>query len=188
MIDYIKGAIVERGIDYVVVETLGIGFKIIVPASTLRELPNTNDIIKLYTYLHVKEDGFQLYGFLTINEMEIFKKLIAVNGVGPKAAVSILSTITIDNLYNAIKTGDSSVIEKSPGIGKKTAQRIILELKDKLFINNAESVKIDDASEDVLNALLSLGYTRQESISALYGIDCTDTENALREALKKLMK
>ncbi|MDI3478763.1 MAG: holliday junction helicase RuvA, partial [Thermoanaerobacterium sp.] len=86
MIDYIKGTIAERGIDYVVVETLGIGFKIIVPASTLRELPNTNDIIKLYTYLHVKEDGFQLYGFLTINEMEIFKKLIGVNGVGPKAA------------------------------------------------------------------------------------------------------
>lgn len=186
MIDYIKGHIVEKGIDYVIIETLGIGFKIIVPRSTLSQLTNTSEIIKLYTYMHVKEDGFQLYGFLTTNEVEIFKKLIAVNGVGPKAAVSILSTISIESFYDAIRNSDSKAIEKSPGIGKKTAQRIILELKDKLTF--AHDVKLDDLSNDVVDALLSLGYTKQESIKALEGVDCSNLESALKEALKKLMK
>ncbi|SNX52662.1 Holliday junction branch migration protein RuvA [Thermoanaerobacterium sp. RBIITD] len=187
MIAYIKGYIAEIGKDYVIIETSGIGFKIIVPFSTLRELPHIGETIKLHTYLHIKDDGFQIYGFLTNNEIDVFEKLVAVNGVGPKAAVSILSTITLDELYTAIKTGDYKIIEKSPGVGRKTAQRIILELKDKL-INDAYNINGDDSSSDVLNALLSLGYTKQESLSALSGIDCTDAENALKQALKKLMK
>lgn len=187
MIAYIKGVIEDIGNDYIIVELMGIGIKLMAPFSTIRGLPPIGSIIKLHTHLHVKEDGFQIYGFRTMEELYLFEKLLTISGVGPKAALSILSNIPIDKFINAINVGDYKAIEAAPGIGRKTAERIILELKDKLsqaLINgNCQYV-----SDDAVDALISLGYTRSEAISALSGISCDNVEDAVRQALKKLMK
>lgn len=187
MIDYIKGIIEEKGRNFVTIETSGIGFKIFLSLKSLNDLPSNGSQIKIYTYLHIKDDGFQIYGFLLKEEKSLFEKLISVNGVGPKAAMSILSTLSIKELYEALETNNYKSIEKSPGIGRKTAQRIILELKEKL-LDTYEPLSLNVKQNDVLNALISLGYTRKESISAIDGINCADIESAVKQALKRLMK
>lgn len=186
MIAYIKGIIEDIGNDFIIIELMGIGIKLIAPFSTIRSLPPIGSTIKLHTHLHVKEEGFQIYGFITVEELYLFEKLLTISGVGPKAALSILSNIPIDKFINAISAGDYKVIEAAPGIGKKTAQRIILELKDKLhgITMNSSSPNV---SNDAVEALISLGYTRSEAISALSGISCDNVEDAVRQALKKLM-
>ncbi|MGB9679347.1 MAG: Holliday junction branch migration protein RuvA [Thermoanaerobacteraceae bacterium] len=187
MIAYIKGAIEDIGTDFVIIDFMGIGIRVLAPFSTITKLPSKGNLIKLHTYFQVKEDGFVLYGFKTQEELDIFEKLITVSGVGPKAALSILSSISIDNFINAVNTGDYKTLTLAPGIGKKSAERIILELKDKLpkvFIN----LKEQDFTNDALDALISLGYSRNEALFALSEVNCSNVEDAVKQALKKLMK
>lgn len=187
MLTYITGFLDYIGKDFVIVEVMGLGLKVVVPLSTLKELSSIGDKVKLYTHLQIKEDGFQIYGFKSKNEQEIFEKLVSISGIGPKAAISILSTLSVDKFIKAVNINDYTAIEESPGIGKKTAQRIVLELKDKLNSINIENDSIE-INDDALNALISLGYSKQESISALKGIDCDNLEDIIKQALKKLMK
>lgn len=187
MIEYIRGMIEDIGQDYVVIDFMGIGIKVFVPFSTFKVLPSKGNITKLYTYLHMREDGFQIFGFKTKEELDLFEKLLSVSGVGPKGALSILSVVSIDNFVKAVNAGDYKALTIAPGIGKKTAERIILELKDKL---PKEIVFEGDNnfSNEALEALLALGYTKSEAIYALADITCDSVEEAVKQALKKLMK
>lgn len=132
MISYIRGPLEEKREDSVVVEAGNIGYRIFIPSSVLGELPGLGEEVKIYTYFSVREDGMSLYGFLSKQDLEMFRQLIGVNGVGPKSALGILSALKPDVLRMAVLSGDAKAISKAPGVGAKTAQRIILDLKDKV--------------------------------------------------------
>lgn len=202
MIAYVNGIIEYMEADNVVIDVSGIGYNVRISADTAAKLPSIGEQIKLYTYTCVREDAFLLYGFLSRNELEIFKKCITVNGIGPKGALSILSVMDADSLRFAIISGDKKTISKAPGIGARTAERLILELKDKLKIDdemisreiaatkdsNGLSLESSEKREAV-EALISLGYGQAESIKAVNSI--TDAENMdsgalLKAALKKM--
>ena len=189
MISYIRGIIDFVDSDKAIIDNHGIGY--------LEQLGQGEEI-KIYTYLSVKEDAMQLFGFLSRDELDIFKKLIAVSGVGPKGAISIISTCSGDSLLMAIMSGDSKAISKAPGIGNKTAQKIIIELKDKIDLNEMienefKSSDIAIASgikSDVVEALTSLGYPKTAAINAVKSvknIEDMNVEAALKEALKYMI-
>lgn len=199
MISYIKGELTEVFDDIIVVESNGIGYNIRVPASLLSRIPRVGTALKVFTYLYVREDAMNLYGFLTRDDLEVFKMLITVNGIGPKGALGILSTISPDELRFAVLSDDVKLISRAPGIGSKTAQKLIIELKDKLKLEDAFEKKLIHNSEEILNindgkneaiqALVALGYGSAEAIRAVKQIeqlDLKDPESILREALKKL--
>jgi len=187
MIEYIRGIIEDIGPDHVVIDFMGIGIKIFVPFSTIKELPPKGNITKLYTYLYVKEDGFQIFGFKRKEELELFEKLLTVSGVGPKGALSILSVVPIESFIKAVNSGDYKILTAAPGIGKKTAERVILELKYKVP-KEVVVPKEDSLLNEALEALLALGYTKSEAIYALSDVNCESVEQAVKEALKKLAK
>lgn len=203
MISFVKGELVEVYEDMIVVENNGMGFNIRVPASLLSELGPIGDTVKIYTYLHVKEDDLSLFGFLTRDDLNVFKMLINVNGIGPKGALAILSTINPDDLRFAVLSDDVKLISSAPGIGAKTAQRLIIELKDKLKLseafeaalnNNAakkdKSSAVMSARNDAVEALVALGYGSSEALRAVKQVDDVenkDSEAILKEALKKLV-
>lgn len=183
MISFIKGEIVKKGLDYLIVDNNGIGYFINTSFSTLNMIKEGENLL-IYTYMHVREDILSLYGFLKQEEIDIFKKLISVSGVGPKAGLSILSTYDTNTIKAIILKDDSTKMSKVPGIGKKTASKIILELKDK--VGTIESLDKDDylldeyvsttssdkeSSSDVINALVALGFTQFEAKKALESID-----------------
>ena len=149
MISYIKGELVELTENAIVLDHDGMGFLIMMPASILAKLPAIGSELKVHTYLYVKEDALDLYGFLTKDDLKVFRLLITVSGIGPKGALAILSTMSPDDLRFAVLAGDSKTISKAPGIGSKTAQKLIIELKDKLKI------------EDVLDGGGDGGYERR---------------------------
>ena len=201
MIAYVKGIIEDITEDNVVVDMNGFGINVRISADTASRLPGIGEEAKLYTYTCVREDAFLLYGFLSRNDLEIFKKCITVNGIGPKGALAILSVMDADTLRFAILSGDTKAISKAPGIGARTAERLILELKDKLKIDDtmidreiaqtalnasvADNAQISEAVE----ALVSLGYGRTESIKAVKAIDNIETLDSgaiLKAALKKM--
>ncbi len=201
MIAYVKGIIEDITEDNVVVDMNGFGINVRISADTASRLPGIGEEAKLYTYTCVREDAFLLYGFLSRNDLEIFKKCITVNGIGPKGALAILSVMDADTLRFAILSGDIKAISKAPGIGARTAERLILELKDKLKIDDtmidreivqtalntsvADNAQISEAVE----ALVSLGYGRTESIKAIKAIDNIETLDSgaiLKDALKKM--
>ena len=198
MISYIKGELASLTDDGIVVENNQIGYEINVPLSVMNELPNPGNEVKIYTYLYVREDAMKLYGFLTKDDLNIFKLLITVNGIGPKGALGILSTITPDDLRFAILSDDVKAISKAPGIGAKTAGKLILELKDKLkledaFENRLEKTEIKalDVSSDVrgeaVMALTSLGYSNTDAMKAVRQVSITDdmtVEDVLKLSLK----
>lgn len=202
MISYIKGELTDIVEDIIVVENNNIGYEIRVPLSVMNELPSTGKDVKIYTYLYVREDIMCLYGFLSRDDLNIFKLLITVNGIGPKAALGILSTITPDDLRFAILSDDVKAISKAPGIGSKTASKLILELKDKLKLedvfeqklqNNVEgkihNTGISDAKNDAIQALVALGYSSTDALKAVRNIDITEdmsTEDILKLSLKKI--
>ena len=198
MISFIKGILIEVTENSVIIENNGIGYSIMMPASILSRLPAVGSEIKINTYLYVKEDEFDLYGFMTKDDLKIFKLLITVNGIGPKGALAILSTITPDNLRFAVLSDDVKAISKAPGIGSKTAQKLIIELKDKLKIedileNKAEEVVIvndtNEAASEAVMALTALGYSASEATKAVRLVEVTsdmDSEAILKQALKKL--
>lgn len=189
-----------------VLEAYGVGYKLTVTGNTLTALnsPNLKDKVRLYTYMAVREDAVELYGFYTTDELDLFKLLITVSGVGPKAAIAILSVMNPQALQNAIVSEDAKAISKAQGVGAKTAARIVLELHDKIaksFFTAPASEKAGNASSapaavaaggsmsDARDALVVLGYSRSEVMSALAGLDPSlGTEELIRNALAKLMK
>ena len=199
MIHFVRGKLEETGNDYVVLDNHGIGYLIYVPSSLLEELPIRGDMVRLYTYMYVREDQMTLYGFLTRDDLNIFKLLIGVSGIGPKGALGILSTISTNQLRFAVFSGDAKAISKAPGIGPKTAQKLIIELKDKLKLEDAlepdedmkkPSVADQSAQKEAMMALVSLGYSESEAFTALKKIDATpdmDSEALLKLALKQML-
>ncbi|MGI6021021.1 MAG: Holliday junction branch migration protein RuvA [Lachnospiraceae bacterium] len=177
MISYIKGEAAEIFPGSLVVETGGIGYMIFVPDNCDYTAIKRGDTVKIWTYLSVSQDALSLYGFLTSAEAELFKKLITVSGIGPKGAVAILSKLSVNELQYAILTEDAAAISAAPGIGKKTAGKLILELKDKIdkeFFNNIEASDgnygvndISDAASEAVMALISLGYGKAEASAAV---------------------
>ena len=201
MISYIRGELVAVEKEKVIIDVGGVGYGIFVPESAMGLLPQMGNEVKLYTYLNVREDAMQLFGFLTRDDLEIFKLLMGVSGIGPKGGLSILSKLTADDLRFAIMSGDSKAISAAPGIGKKTAEKVIIELKDKLdieqILNPSDSetksaIKMDSSANEVqseaVQALVALGYGSTESLKAVNKVNSENmtVEEVLKQALKNL--
>lgn len=195
MINFIKGEVAQKGLDYVVIENNNIGYYISTSFTTLKMLKE-GDVVTIFTYLHIREDILALYGFLKSEEIEMFKKLITVNGIGPKAGLAILSTYDYNSIKEIIIKEDVTKMTKVPGIGKKTASKIILELKDK--VGTLDSIaKVDEEiiiqqgeASDIINALIALGFSPAEAKSAINNIDISGkSENdIIKEALKNIKR
>lgn len=191
MIYFVSGKLESKRVNYVVVEAYGIGYKIFVPIPTIKKLPALGQEIKLLTYFHVREDVMSLYGFLEEKELNFFKALVSISGVGPKTALGILSVAPTDNLVAAIARGESDLLQRSSGIGRKTAARVVMELKDKVFVESGtgeETVRLMESDEDVYEALLSLGYSAKQVKVAMEKIDpkLKGVDARLKEALQKM--
>ena len=203
MIAFIQGNLSEIEKDMIVVDCHGLGYEIQVPSSVVQKLPDTGTMVKIYTYMYVREDALGLFGFLTRDDLKIFKQLITVNGVGPKAALGILSTMSADELRLAILAEDVKTISRAPGVGAKTAKRMIVELKDKMDLesmitgtdgNEWPDQQNDTAEasvqEEVIMALTALGYSNTEAVRAVRAVPGAagmDSEDLLKQALKKMM-
>ena len=201
MYAYIKGEIADISEDNLVLECNNIGYNIRIPLSVAQRLPGIGAVVKIYTYTSVREDAFNLFGFLSKDDLEIYKKLIAVNGIGPKGALSILSAMSADDLRMAIVSGDAKAIAKAPGVGNKSAERIILELKDKIglrlsfeedtdFAQNSDASGNSAAKNEAIEALVSLGYTPTEALKAVKQLELTedmDSGAILKQALKVIV-
>jgi len=201
MISFIKGNLDSVFEDKAIIDVNGIGYNVIVSESTLSELPPIGNEVKLYTYLSVREDAMWLYGFRSQEDLLLFKKLITVNGVGPKAGLSLLSFLSADDLRFAILSSDITLISKAQGIGKKTAERIVLDLKDKLNWNTdyiAKEIKINNETvnietgikKEAIEALVALGYTSSDAYKAVNTVSIKENytvEDILKDALKNLL-
>jgi Holliday junction DNA helicase RuvA len=182
MIGSIKGKITLKKDKFLIVEASGVGYKINIFPDKLSK--NIDDDISLWIHTHIREDAFDLYGFFDYKELEFFEMLINVSGIGPKGALTILGIASIETLKRAVSTGDISYLTKISGIGKKTAEKIIIELRDKI---GEEKSDISLKGElDVLEALKSLGYSQNEAREALKKATSIDTNSKIREALKFL--
>lgn len=202
MISYIKGELTEVTEEGIVIETGDIGYDIKVPFSVIGRLPAIGNKIKVYTYLYVREDLMCLYGFLSKDDLHVFKLLITVNGIGPKGALGILSTVTPDDLRFAILADDAKTISKAPGIGSKTARKLILELKDKLKLADVLEQKLENIENEAdtvsdhslirneaIQALTALGYSGTDAMKAVRQIEMTEemtVEELLKLSLKKI--
>ena len=191
MIGRIQGILVEKNFPQVIISCNGVGYEIDVPMSTFYPLPRTGEEVTLLTHLVVREDAHLLYGFVTAGERAAFRQLLRISGVGPKVALSVLSGMSVDDLSAAVSAGDSARLTKIPGIGKKTAERLVLELRDKLpkTISVVRSADAAAAGSDVLNALLALGYNEREAATAVKQVPAElQLPDAIRNALKHLSK
>ena len=198
MLSYVKGQLVEVFNDTIVVENNGIGFNIKVPATVISHFSKIGEPVKVYTYLQIREESHSLFGFLTRDDLNIFKMLINVNGIGPKGALAILSTISPNDLRFAVISGDVKLISSAPGIGNKTAQKLIIELKDKVSLEDALENTLyesgstgsdSEAQNEAIEALCALGYGSAQAVRAVRqveDIESKDSEVILKEALKKL--
>ncbi|MCI6997776.1 MAG: Holliday junction branch migration protein RuvA [Eubacterium sp.] len=203
MIGYVRGILEEADEQSVMIDNHGIGYRIFVPSSAFSGALPIGKEVKIYTYLSVKEDAMQLYGFLTRDDLRMFRMLLGVNGIGPKAGLGILSALTADELRFAVLADDAASIAKAPGIGKKTAQKLILELKDKLNLEDAFEQKLaNQAAKDItsadsgsqvqeaVQALTALGYPGTEALRAVKkveGAESMTVEEILKAALKKMI-
>lgn len=203
MYEYIKGEFIGINKEYVILENNNIGYKIFTSGNTIANMPKVSENVRLYVEQIVRQDFIGIYGFLTRDELKMFNLLLSINGVGAKAALSLLSISTVLNLKYSIIMGDEKHITRAPGIGKKTAQRIILELKDKLKkddIKDADSngdmdmgmleaiAGYDSNVDEAIEALMALGYTDKEANKVIEKVDKTQTiENIIKESLKLLM-
>lgn len=199
MIHYVKGILEEAGKDYIIVDNSGVGIKVFTSSSTLNRAPGAGQTVKLYTYFCVREDSLSLYGFLTREELDMFELLISVSGIGPKAGLAVLSVLSPSKLALSIIGGDSKALTSIPGIGSKTAGRIILELKDKIDKDGFMDMDMDEglpvehehnSEQEAVNALIALGYTGAEAVSAIRNVNIksNDTETIIKAALKNLMR
>ena len=205
MISYIKGPLTAIEEDVIVVEAGGVGMGIHVPLSVLDRLPGIGREVTVYTYFQVREDAMSLYGCLNRQDRDMFRQLIGVNGVGPKAALGILSTMTPDDLRMAIVTGDAKAISRAPGIGPKTAQRLILDFMDKSSMEEVlgnlalpcdggasaalGTASMGEAAKEAVQALVALGYSNMEANKAVKQVEVTETmtaEDVLKASLRYL--
>ncbi len=198
MYAYFIGKITYMQADSVVLEVNNIGYNIKVSAQTIQNLGHFSGEVKLYTYTYVKEDALSLFGFLTREELELFKMMLTVNGIGPKGALSILSTLNVDALRFAILSGDAKSIAKAPGVGAKSAERLIIDLKDKVnaedvFNMNSTENKVVAMSQELpakkeaIEALTALGYSATEAVKAVNQVDCT-ADSSVEDVLKLALK
>ncbi len=185
MIGSIKGKIILKTDKFLIIETGGVGYKISVSPDTLSKSFKINDDIFLWIHTHIREDAFDLFGFLDIQELEFFEMLINVSGIGPRSALTILSIASIETLRKAIGSNDITYLTKISGIGRKTAEKIIIELRDKVGKENKDGSLKEEL--DALEALKSLGYSQNEAREALKTVSAnSDTNTKIREALKIL--
>ncbi len=200
MLAFVKGKLDTVTGDYIIVENQGNGYEILVPGSVIQAMPQVGNEVKIYTYLYVREDVLQLYGFLTKDQLDMFKLLITVNGIGPKGALGILTVMDVDALRLAILSDDAKSIAKSPGIGAKTAGKLILELKDKCHLEDildsggdrtsplAETAD-SGARNDAIQALVALGYSASEAAAAVRKVKISEdmsVEDILKQSLKNV--
>ena len=202
LFSYIKGTLEEYWEDTIVVESGGIGWNIHVPLSVLDRLPHVGEQIKVYTSFQVKEDSMTLYGFFSRQDLKMFKQLLGVNGIGPKGALGLLSAMRPDDLRLAVISGDAKAISKAPGIGLKTAQRLILDLKDKISVEEilmtdqeetgttpVRTGGLPDAGKEAVDALTALGYSAMEATKAVRQVEITGqmtAEDVLKASLRHL--
>lgn len=188
MIGTIRGLVTFKTPEHVIVECNGVGYQITLPLNTLSNLPDINNEVFLHIFTHVKEDNIELFGFATEREKKIFITLISVSGIGPKTALNILSTLSPDELQSALDREDIAMLCRIPGLGKKTAQRLILELRERL----PKQVEQKDVMfEDTLSALINLGYKKPDAILAIkeaQRLGFTTLEALIKESLKHLTK
>ncbi|MEY2864764.1 MAG: Holliday junction branch migration protein RuvA [Candidatus Methylopumilus sp.] len=192
MIGRISGILLDKTPPLALIDCNGVGYECEVPMSTFYLLPQVGDKVTLLTHFVVREDAQLLFGFGTNQERLMFRQLLKVNGIGAKSALAILSGLSIDELIQAVSLQESGLLTRVPGIGKKTAERLLLELKDKFTLDSALSIKGSintSISQDVLNALIALGYNERESINAVKSLDANLTVNdGIKQALKYLSK
>lgn len=201
MIAFVKGQLEDISEENAVIDVGNMGVNVKISARTASLLPGMGKTVKLFTYTLVREDTFNLYGFLTRDDLDIFKKLITVNGIGPKGGLAILSVLSADELRFAVLSGDSAAIARAPGVGKKTAERVILDLKDKISLEDTlvhkemqtskdEAASVDGrARTEAVEALTALGYSSTEALRAVKSVpegESMDVETLLKQALKNL--
>lgn len=201
MISYVRGELVAMEKTKIIVDVNGVGYGIFMPEASMGMLPQIGNEVKIHTYLNVREDAMQLFGFLTRDDLEIFKLLIGVSGIGPKGGLSILSKLTADDLRFAVLSGDAKAISAAPGIGKKTAEKVIIELKDKLDLEemlqgpseqgtmvSSVDTGANSVQSEAVQALVALGYGSTESLKAVKRVNLENAtvEEVLKQALKHL--
>jgi holliday junction DNA helicase RuvA len=193
MIAHLRGKLLTKHPNQAIVETGGVGYDVTISVPTFTDLPGNGGEVALHIHTHVREDIIALYGFLRSSEKRLFEKLITVSGIGPKLAITILSGMAADEMVNAIRSNDIARLTRIPGIGKKTAERMVLELRDKLTVEKAGEVApasaLSAVEEDVLSALVNLGYLRAAAEKALASISKNGQFDAMfRQALAALSK
>lgn len=189
MIYSLSGKLISKKTGFVVVEVGGVGFKIIASMNVVESLPQLGGTVTLFSYLYVREDKLELYGFASEQELAFFERLISISGIGPKSALGILSITKLDQLIAAINEGKVDLLTKASGVGKKTAERVVLELRGKLQSASSEKiVKQMESDLDIEEALIGLGYTRQQARGAISKIDpeMKGFEERIKEALRKI--
>lgn len=196
MIYNVRGTLTYTDINYAVVECGGVGFKCFVSMTTLKELPPLGKEANLYTYLAVREDAMDLFGFATHQELDAFKLLITVSGVGPKAAMAVLSVLPPDRLSIAVSSGDVKSIQSAQGVGKKTAERIVLELKDKMLgiapsnaaaVQGIQAVASNSDAQEAVEVLVSLGFNQSDAATIVGAMDKgLSVDDMIRKGLKQL--
>ena len=200
MFAYLKGVFDSRTMDYIVVDVNGVGYKIFMSENSMKEIGEIGKEIKVHTYVKVREDDISIYGFASCEELRMFELLISVSGIGAKSAITILSNIEPSTFAAAVVSDDVNVLKKLPGVGAKSAQRIILELKDKLKALNVEEsgatsnskveIPNNENVEDLISALQVLGYSRRDIENIIPKLDCNNTglEDLIKKALSLLSK
>ena len=196
MIGRITGTLLEKNPPLILVDVGGVGYEIDVPMSTFYNLPNLGEKVALVTHLVVREDAHLLFGFLTEGERVAFRQLLKISGIGARTALAVLSGLSVTDLAQAVALQETGRLTKIPGIGKKTAERLLLELKDKFSVAGLATAKVDaggtlipDATSDILNALLALGYNEREAQSAMKNLPAdVGVSDGIRHALKLLAK
>lgn len=196
MIYNVRGKLTYTDLNFAVVECGGVGFKCFVSMTTLKELPSLGNEVNLYTYLAVREDAMDLFGFATQQELDAFKLLITVSGVGPKAAMAVLSVLPPDRLSVAVSSGDVKSIQSAQGVGKKTAERIVLELKDKMLgvassnaaaVQGIQAVASNSDAQEAVEVLVSLGFNQSDAATAVGAMDKNlSVDDMIRKGLKQL--
>ena len=202
MIRFLKGTVADILIEEIVLEVGGIGYAIKVPSSVIDSIRTTGIEVKLYTYMSVREDDISLFGFISKDDLDIFTKVISVSGIGPKGGLAIISTLSADGVRYAVLSNDAKAIAKAPGIGAKTASKLIIELKDKIDledtfgarepnvgVNNFGSIMKNDLTADAVQALIALGYSNSDALKAVSYIEInenTKVQDIIKQALKNI--
>lgn len=203
MITYLKGEVAAVSENRLVLEVNQVGYQIFISTRDAAAMPPVGEKVKIHTYLSVREDALQLFGFLSEDDLEVYRLLLGVNGIGPKAGLGVLSALSADDLRFAVLSDDVKTISRAPGIGSKTAQKLILELKDKLNLEDALEKKLqngekaaaaagltEEGKSQAIQALVALGYSNSEALRAVKNVEITegmDTETILKLALKKML-